>query len=78
MENSQLAFAVQRWLTFFISEHFFLSTEHGFQHGVLPGQHLQCGVKQGPPNVEPDILVAQAHCSSITAGLGLGTGQRRG
>lgn len=73
-----LEFAVQRWFTFFISEHFFLSTEHGFQHGVPPGQHLQSGVKQVPPDVEPDILVAQAHCSSITAGLGLGKGQRRG
>lgn len=69
---------VQRWLTFFISEHFLLSTEHGFQHGVLLGQISQCGVKQGPANIDPDILVAQAHRSSITAGLGLGTGQRSG
>lgn len=72
-----LVSAVQRWLTFFISEDLLLSTEHGFQHGVLPGQHLQCGVKQGPAHVELDILVTQAHRTSITAGLGLGTGQRR-
>jgi len=65
-------------LTFFICEHFFLSTEHGFQHGVFPGQHLQCGVKQHPSNIEPNILVAQTNRSSITAGLGLGTSQRRG
>lgn len=70
--------AVQRWLTIFISEHFLLSTEHGFQHGVLLGQYLYCSVKQGPTNIKPDILVAQANCSSITAGLGLGTGQRSG
>lgn len=70
--------AVQKWLTLFISEHFLLSAEHGFQHGVLPGQYLQCGVKQGPANIKPDILVAQANCSSITAGLGLGTCQMRG
>lgn len=70
--------AVQRWLTVFISEHFSLSAEHGFQHGVLSGQHLQRGVKQVPADVESDILVAQAHRPSITAGLGLGTGQRRG
>lgn len=68
----------QSWLTVFISEHFFLSAEHGFQHGVLSGQHLQCGVKQVPADVESYILVTQAHRSSITAGLGLGTGQRRG
>lgn len=78
MENSLLVSAVQRWLTFFISKHFLFSTEHSFQHRVLPGQHLQCGVEQGPTDVEPDILVAQAHRFSITAGLGLGTGQRRG
>lgn len=64
--------------TFFICEHLLLSTEHGFQHGVLPGQHLQRGVKQSATNIKPDILVAQAHCSSITAGFGLGTSQRKG
>lgn len=37
--------AVHEWPTFFICEHFLLSTKHGFQHGVLPGQHLQRGVK---------------------------------
>lgn len=68
--------AVQMRLTVFISEHFSLSAEHGLQHGVLSGQHLQRGVKQVPADVESDILVAQAHRSSITAGLGLGTGQR--
>ena len=73
-----LACAVQRWLTFFISQHFLLSTEHGFQNGVLPGQYLQCGVKQGPTNINAGILVAQADRSLITAGLRLGTGQRRG
>lgn len=70
--------AVHRLLTFFVREHFFLSAEHGFQHGVLPGQHLQCGVKQVPTDIESDILVAQAHRSLITAGLGLRTGKRRG
>lgn len=65
-------------LAFLISEHFCLPAEHSFQHRVLSSQHLQCGVKQVPANVESDILVAQAHRSSITAGLGLGTRQRRG
>ena len=75
---SQLVDAVQQQFTVFIREHFFLPAEHGFQHGVLSGQHLQCGVKQVPANVEPHILVAKAHRSSVTAGLGLGTGQRGG
>lgn len=65
-------------LTLFVSEHFLLPAEHGFQQRVLPRQHLQRGIKQIPADVESNILVAQAHCSSITAGLGLGTGQRSG
>lgn len=68
---------MQRKRTLFIGEHLFLSTEHGFQQGVLSGQHLQCGVKQVSTDVESDILVAQAHCSTITANLSLGTGQGR-
>lgn len=67
----------QRKRTLFIGEHLFLSTEHGFQQGVLSGQHLQCGVKQVSTDVESDILVAQAHRSTITANLSLGTGQGR-
>lgn len=66
---------MQRKRTLFIGEHLFLSTEHGFQQGVLSGQHLQCGVKQVSTDVESDILVA--HCSTITANLSLGTGQGR-
>lgn len=38
---------------------------------------MQRGVKQVSTNVESDILVAQAHRSTITADLSLGTGQGR-
>lgn len=38
---------------------------------------MQCGVKQVPTDVESDVLVAQAHRSTITANLSLGTGQGR-
>lgn len=68
----------ERSFTFFISEHFHLPTEHGFQYGVLSGKHLQCSVEQVSAHIKPDILVAQAYRSSITAGLGLGTGQGKG
>lgn len=68
---------MQRKHTLFISEDLFLSTEHGFQQGVLSGQHLQCGVKQVSTNVESNILVAQAQRSTITANLSLGTWQER-
>lgn len=67
-----------RGLTFFVCEHLFLSAEHGFQQRVVSGQHLQRGVKQVPTDVESDILVAQAHGSSVSAGLVLGAGQRKG
>lgn len=36
---------------------------------------MQCGVKQGPANIDLDILV---DCSFMTAGPGLGTDYRSG
>ena len=65
-------------LTFPVGEHLFLATEHGLQHRVLLRQHLQCGVKQGPSHVQPNILVPQTHRTSVTESIDLGTCQKRG
>lgn len=72
---TDLICSLHRQHTFFIGEDLFLSTEHGFQQGILSGQHLQCGVKQASTDIKSDILVAQAHRSTITANLSLGTRQ---
>lgn len=77
LQNKKLCANCSQMFTFFISEHFLLSAEHGFQQGVLSGQHLQCAVKQHPANIEANILVGQSHRPPVAAGLGLGTSQRR-
>ena len=58
-------------LTFLVGQHLHAPTEHGLQHGVVPGECPHGGVVQRATHVKLDVFVAQA--SSLEAaepGLG--------
>lgn len=63
--------ARMQWLTFFVSQHLHSPTEHGLEHGVVPGEGPHCGVVQGASHIELHVLVAQPASLEATD-LGLG------
>lgn len=64
-------------LTFLVCEYLHLATEHGLEQRVLSCEHLHGGIEKRAPDVQPDILIADADGPPVTAGLRLRTGDRR-